>query len=116
GSRETQTTFEVEEIWKGTADSARRVRTCGWTDGTIEMLCSECSTFMVGSRYVVFASGDPLETSQCLATALVDRAHKTLQWLSGKPRKRLANHALELPALAHGPEADDHAPQLSAKR
>ena len=115
GSRETQTTFEVEEIWKGTADSARRVRTCGWTDGTLMTTCSEGFTFIVGSRYVVFATGDPLETSQCFATALVDRAEKTLLWLSEKPRKRLANPALELAALANRPAGDDRAPQLRAR-
>lgn len=88
GTRATETTFQVEEIWKGQSNAKTlRVQTCGWNDGSEAMTCSEGFTFVVGSRYVVFAGGDPLETSQCQPTGLVDRARGTLQWLSGKPRK-----------------------------
>ena len=55
-------------------------------DGGETMTCSEGFTFVVGSRYVIFAGGAPLETSQCRPTSLVDQAEGTLQWLSGKPR------------------------------
>jgi hypothetical protein len=86
-TRATETTFEVGEFWKGQKNPTIRIRTCGWIDGSMAMTCSEDVTFHVGLRYVVFASGDPLETNSCFPTGLVDRSEKTLQWLSGKPRK-----------------------------
>jgi hypothetical protein len=86
--RATETTFEVEEVWKGQTDTTLRLQTCGWNDGSEALTCSEDVIFVVGSRYVVFAAGDPLQTSGCQPTALVDRAGETLQWLSGKPHKR----------------------------
>jgi hypothetical protein len=88
GTRVTETTFMVEELWKGRANVTLRVQTCGWKDGSEALTCSEDVIFVVGSRYVVFAAGDPLQTSGCQPTALVDRAGETLQWLSGKPHKR----------------------------
>jgi hypothetical protein len=99
GSRATETTFEVEELWKGQADAIPRVRTCGWTEGDVALTCFEGFSFVVGSRYVVFAAGDPFETSGCGPTGLKDRSERTLQWLADKPSKRLANRALELAAL-----------------
>jgi hypothetical protein len=87
-TRATETTFEVEELWKGQATARTlRVQTCGWHDDSQSVTCSEGFRFVVGSRYVVFAIADPLETSGCEPTASVERAEATLQWLSGKPRK-----------------------------
>jgi hypothetical protein len=88
GTRATETTFEVEELWKGPSNATLRLQTCGWNDGSEALTCSEDFIFVVGSRYVVFAAGDPLKTSGCQPTALVDRAKETLQWLSGKPHKK----------------------------
>jgi hypothetical protein len=99
GTYETETTFEAEELWKGEVNATFRVQTCGWIDGNVSAGCSEGLTFVVGSRYVIFAAGDPLRTGRCQPTALVDRAGRTLQFLSDKPRKKLANPALELAAL-----------------
>jgi len=87
GTWATETTFEVEELWKGQTNTTLRVQNCGWHDGNEAMTCSEDFTFVVGFRYVVFAAGDPLQTNSCGPTALVDRAAKTLQWLFDKPRK-----------------------------
>jgi hypothetical protein len=88
GTRATETTFAIEQLWKGRVNpKTLRVRTCSWNDGNNAVTCGESLTIVVGSRYIVFAIGDPLETSQCQPTALAERAEKTLQWLSGKPRK-----------------------------
>jgi hypothetical protein len=99
GTRATETTFEIEELSKRQADTIPRVQTCGWTEGGLEMTCAEGFTFVMGSRYLVFAAGDPLETSGCWPNGLVDRSERTLEWLASKPSKRLANRALELSAL-----------------
>jgi hypothetical protein len=85
--RVTETTFEVEDEWKGTSNRTVRIQTCGWTLGNEAVTCSEGVRFVVGERYVVFAVGQPLETSACVPTARVDRAERTLQWLADKPHK-----------------------------
>jgi hypothetical protein len=77
----TITTFEVEEVWKGPSGKTVRVRTCG-----VGKSCSVTFEFQIGSRYLVFASGEPLQTSRCNSTALVERAGRTLEWLADKPR------------------------------
>jgi hypothetical protein len=64
-ARETETTFEVDKIWKGELSRVFRVRTCGWTDGVEAVTCSESMTFRVGSQYVVFARGTPLTPTSC---------------------------------------------------
>ena len=86
--RAAETTFEVQELWKGQADAKTlRVLTCGWIDGRETVTCGGGVTFVVGSRYVVFATGDPLWSTECQqATSLMDRAKDTLQWLVSKPR------------------------------
>jgi hypothetical protein len=86
-NRVTETTFEVEDEWKGTSNRTVRIQTCGWTLGNETVTCSEDVRFVVGERYVVFAGGEPLETSGCRPTARVDRAERTLQWLADKPRR-----------------------------
>jgi hypothetical protein len=86
--RATETTFEVEEVWKGKSDKTIRVRTCGGTVGEESITCGEAFHFVIGSRYVVFAEGQPLVTDTCHHTALAARAAKTLQWLSKEPRKK----------------------------
>ena len=84
GTRATETTFEVEEFWKGESKANVRVQTCGWHDEREAMTCSEAFTFVPGARSVVFAAGNPLETSLCHPTALADRAEATLTFLSAK--------------------------------
>jgi len=88
GTRATETTFHVEELWKGRPTATLRILNCGWQDVDETATCSDFQ-FVVGSRYVVFAAGDPLETNECLPTGLVDRAEATLQWLAGKPHKKV---------------------------
>ncbi len=54
-------TFKVERRWKGPAKSMIRVRTSG-----NQVAISTCGiSFQLGRRYVIFASGDPLETTSC---------------------------------------------------
>ena len=84
----TETTFEVESLWKGQTKTTPRIRTCGGIAGDKEFACAEGFRFLVGSRYLVFADGAPLETSACSRTELVSQAVRTLQWLSHKPRKK----------------------------
>ena len=86
--RVTETTFEVEDRWKGPSETTVRIQTCGWTLGNESVTCSEGFRFSVGDRYLVFAAGQPLETSACVSTERVDRAERTLQWLSDKPHKK----------------------------
>jgi hypothetical protein len=86
--RATETTFQVEQVWKGAIDKSLQIRTCGGTVGREGMICGEAFQFVVGSRYVVFAEGQPLVTSACHHTDLVSSAKETLKWLSSKPLKR----------------------------
>src|SRR6185295_12948034 len=88
GTRATETTFDVEELWKGQPTATLRILNCGWGDGDQTVTCSSDFIFAVGSRYVVFASGDPPVTGACSPTALVDRAGETLKWLPDKPHKK----------------------------
>jgi hypothetical protein len=80
--RETETTFQVEDRWKGEAATTVRVQTCGWKDGNDALTCSDDFRFAIGESYLVFAMGQPLRTSSCLPTNRMDRADRTLQWLS----------------------------------
>ena len=86
--RATETTFEPEDVWKGDSEGTVRIRTCGGAVGGQAVVCPEAFRFVVGSRYVVFAEGQPLVTDICHRTALMDSAKETLQWLSNKPRKK----------------------------
>jgi hypothetical protein len=90
---QTETTFEVERVWKGKpdADKRLRVRTCGGRVGDQSYLCGESFVFAAGTRYVVFADGDPLMTNTCYhtASAWTDKAKETLRWLSTKESRRL---------------------------
>jgi hypothetical protein len=81
----TETTFDVEQSWKGKAEKKVRVQTCGGTIGDDTINCSEAFRFEVGSRYLVFAEGQPLTTDTCHHTAKLELAETTLQWLSTKP-------------------------------
>ena len=60
----TDGTFEVEDIWKGSQDAKTLVvRTCGYGDPRTgqEQICGGGVYFFdVGSRYVLFVSGQPL--------------------------------------------------------
>ena len=87
--RVTETTFEVQERWKGASKTIVQVQTCGWTLGDKSVTCSDAVRFVIGERYLVFAAGQPLETSDCQPTERLDRADRTLQWLSDKPRLRI---------------------------
>ena len=82
----TVTTFTLEEMWKGASATELRVETCGGRLGDKGFACSESFTFQIGSTYLVFASGDPLQTSACVPTALLERASATLEWLTKQPR------------------------------
>jgi hypothetical protein len=84
--RATETTFEIETLWKGEHRRTLRVQTCGGVVGGEAITCSEAFRFHVGAKYIVFADGTPLTTNTCHHTALVDEtvARETLQWLSKK--------------------------------
>lgn len=88
---ETETAFEVEQSWKGSIDNQKkvRVRTCGGIVGDESINCGEAFRFDVGSRYLVFADGQPLTTNTCHHTAKVEGAEPTLQWLSTKPSRKV---------------------------
>jgi hypothetical protein len=83
----TETTLEAERIWKGERRRTIVVRTCGWAEGRDAVTCSDDVRFRVGARYVVFASGHPLQTSDCQPTQLFDDAQATIRWLATKPDK-----------------------------
>jgi hypothetical protein len=72
GSMMTETTFEVEDVWKGDVGPVAQVRTCGYTLGNESMTCSEGVTFSIGTRYIIFASGNPLQTNGCFSTQRLD--------------------------------------------
>ena len=82
------TTFEVEEMWKGSPDRTIRVRTCGADrpDLGVDFFCEDSFSFQVGARYLIFAGGAPLKMDRCAPTAWVERAGPTLRWLADKPR------------------------------
>jgi hypothetical protein len=84
--RATETTFEIETLWKGELRKTSRVQTCGGVVGAEGITCGEAFRFQVGARYVVFADGTPLTTNTCHHTAFVDETvgRETLQWLSKK--------------------------------
>jgi hypothetical protein len=80
--KRTITTFKVEEAWKGTPDRTVTVRTCGENKNP----CSIGFAFQAGSKYLVFAGGEPLQTSWCDPTSVAEQARPTLEWLADKPR------------------------------
>lgn len=84
----TETTFEVEESWKGAAGSKTLVvQTCGFIDDVSAITCGAGYRFVVGSRYLVFASGDPLTAStECDGhITLLEKAEALLKGLSDHP-------------------------------
>jgi hypothetical protein len=91
--RETETTLEVEELWKGPSEPTLRVRTCGWEDADGAVTCSADFWFKIDSRYLVFAGRSPLHVNTCGpegygATDLVSEAQRALEWLhSNRARK-----------------------------
>src|SRR5262245_4437866 len=90
---EIETTFEVGSLWKGEVKATLQVRTwaCGGTTATDRgetVTCADDVNFRVGSTYVVFARGAPLEATDCGPTGSVKREERTLQWLSQKPLKK----------------------------
>ena len=93
-SRVTDTTFEVERLWKGDGRKAVTIRVCGGVLGDTDLSCGESVRFSVGSRYIVFAEGEPLQTNTCHHTAAIDdpnasdEAKATLRWLATKPPKQ----------------------------
>ena len=92
----TTTTFTVDKMWKGAPATNVRVKTCGGVLGDQSVTCDPSFTFRIGSTYLVFASGEPLQTSNCVPTALLERVSQTLEWLSKQPpgRDPLAGSAL----------------------
>ena len=67
--------LRAEQFWKGTPRKEMRV--------------GSDVPFLVGERYVVFASGDPLSTTiECEATQLLARAMKKRLWLSRLPSRK----------------------------
>jgi len=70
----TETTLDVEDVWKGDLGSVAQVRTCSYRFGNETVTCSEDVYFSIGTTYIVFARGTPLQTNGCSSTARVDSA------------------------------------------
>ena len=89
-SKTASTTFEVEEMWKGSPARTISIRTCGEVvrrDLGVVFICEPDSiTFQVGTRYLIFARGEPLETNECLPTGVIEQSEAALRWLADKPR------------------------------
>jgi hypothetical protein len=87
----TVTTFEVEELWKGTPTNGMfSVRTCGGLGpGGLALTCGGFR-FQVDEHYLVFAHGEPepLNHFGCGPTPAMDRA-AALRLLSDKPHTTL---------------------------
>jgi hypothetical protein len=83
----TETAFEVDDVWKGDLESVAQVRTCSYTLGNEHVTCSEDFSFSVGTRYIVFANGMPLQTNGCYSTARLDSVEgsRIMAWLADKP-------------------------------
>jgi hypothetical protein len=89
GSKFTETTFEVEELWKGASVRTLTVLSCGYYDERLQRhtLCGGgVYHFVIGSDYVLFVRGTPLEVD-CEPVELISRAPHVLAWLSGQPRQ-----------------------------
>ena len=87
----TDTTFVVDDIWKGPRDAKTLVvRTCGFRDPRAsQQVCGGGTYFIdVGSRYALFVSGEPLQVG-CDPVELVDPtlAKPVVAWLSGQSRQ-----------------------------
>ena len=86
------TTFKVENIWKGPQDAQTLVvRSCGYRDPRTgqEQICGGGVYFFdIGLRYVLFVSGEPLRVV-CDPVELIDGAlaPHVLAWLSGQSRQ-----------------------------
>jgi hypothetical protein len=90
GGRATETTFRVEDVWKGTLTKAWSTRTCGFASAVGPALtCSDSVRFDVGARYVVFSTGDTVDATACMTNERVENAGKVLQWLSAKPHRKI---------------------------
>ena len=79
----TVASFELERWYKGRRPRTVKVRTCGGG----EAICTVGFEFALGRRYVVFASGRPLETTICQRTARIEDATEIVRWLE-KPTSR----------------------------
>ena len=84
----TLTTFVVEEMWKGSPQKTVTIRNCGASNGQWGFSCDDGQfTFHVGTRYLIFATGEPLETSACQPIGPVGPMESrptrdALQWLA----------------------------------
>lgn len=65
-------TFVVERRWKGPSVRRLRVQTCG----TQALVCTCGFDFELGERYVIFADGKPLNTSDCNSNAILPQLPK----------------------------------------
>jgi hypothetical protein len=85
----TETTFEAD-VWKGDLGPVALVRTCSYTLGNESVTCGEDFSFAIGTRYIVFASGMPLQTNGCFLTERVDslEGNRIMQWLADKPHHK----------------------------
>lgn len=73
-------------MWKGTPERTIGITTCGGVVDGVGLSCGETAKFALGSRYVVFAKGEPLTAASiCDGTDSVECAGRTLEWLSDKP-------------------------------
>jgi len=79
---QTIATFDVERWWKGGRGRTAEVHSCGGSDGVNAVACTVGFTFDVGVRYLVFAYGRPLETSNCQRTGTLEESADTVEWLN----------------------------------
>jgi hypothetical protein len=98
---EAETTFEVERTWKGVVEKQVQVVSCS-PRGTL--ICSNTVDFGVGERYLVFASGTPLRTSECTLTRPAAMARDLITWLD-------TNKVIRLPDMRVKPTGEPPSPK-----
>jgi hypothetical protein len=79
---ETVTSFTIKQSWKGPGERSMTVTSCGGGD----VACTSGIAFIPGRDYLVFASGERLETSSCEAFK-VEKAATSLAWLRRRPSR-----------------------------
>jgi hypothetical protein len=80
----TVATVRVLQRWKGPETATLEVSACGGGD----VVCTVSMEFKRGQRYLFFAEGEPLSTSDCMSRP-IDRAVTELKWLKQKPSTKL---------------------------
>jgi hypothetical protein len=76
----TVATVKVEQQWKGPRAKTLEVS----AGGSGDVVCTVSMDFQIGRRYLFFAEGNPLFTSDCMSRP-IDSAVAELKWLEQRP-------------------------------